>query len=217
MKRRTGLLFSSAVVLGLAGGTVGGFLIQRARPATPLPPYQRTLAQAVTPGVADPRDAKTDDGAKLDGDLRKLLLERPAGAHDVPDRPAQDWLTIGTIAEYYQSPDGEFAALNAQHFRRAAIAQWIQADGTRVEIELVQFRSTDGADDHFGPHYRSSVAGTDSGYVGVSSDEYGDGEHMAYGVVRHGNVVEQVYMYRKGSAPSTDEVMKITKDQADRL
>jgi len=28
------LLFASAVVLGLVGGTVGGFLIQHARPAT---------------------------------------------------------------------------------------------------------------------------------------------------------------------------------------
>ena len=223
MKRRTGLLFSSAVVLGLAGGAVGGFLIQRARPATPLPPIQRTLAVAAAPGVADPYDARTDDGAKLDGDLRAVLLPKPAGAADPADFTAREWFTIGELAEYFRQPDSALGDLNAYAFRRAARTGWTLKDGTDVEVDLIQFRTSDGASSFFTmtgfPQDATAlpVPGTATGYVGRYSAKDASGKFEAYGLVRHGDVVAQVFVSRKTNLPTLDEVMKVTKDQADLL
>jgi hypothetical protein len=218
------LLFSSAAGLGLFGGLVGGFLIQQARPATPLPPFQRTLAPAAAPGVADPHDASTDDGAMLDGDLRTLLLDTPPGATEPDYFAARDWFTIGDLAEYFRQPDAALARLNADQFRRAVRTGWT-LKGTDVEIDLVQFRTTTGAEQFFTdtelPNNSDvttpTVDGTATGYVGQFSAKGKDGRFEAYGLVRHGDVVEQVFVSRANALPTTDEVMKVTKDQADRL
>ena len=223
MKRRTGLLFSSAVVLGLVGGTAGGFLIQRSRPATPLPPYQQTLAAAAAPGTADPQDAKTDDGAKLDGDLRTVLLAKPASAKDSLDFTVRDWFTKADLAEYYQKPDSAFTKLAFDKFRRAARTGWTLPDGTDVEIDLIQFRTTEGATAYFSMTNfpRDSLAppltGTTTGYVGRSYQKDASGLYSAYGLLQHGTVVEQVFVTNKRDVPSEDTVMQITKDQADLL
>jgi hypothetical protein len=226
VKRRTGVLFSSAVALGLVGGVGIGFSVQHARAATPLPPISHTLGPAVVPLAAEKPDPKTDDGAKLDGDLRELLLAKPEGAKDDALLPARDWLTIGDLAEYFRKPDGEFASLNAEHFRRAARAVWMAADGTRVEIDLVQFRSnadavTFFASVEFPVNATTLVEGTETGYVGRYGAKGRDGMFSGYGLVRHGDVVEQVFLEPKPGAPSTgdvlDDVTKVTKEQADRL
>jgi hypothetical protein len=223
VKRRTGLLFSSAVALGLAGGTATGFLIQQSRPATPLPPIQQTLVAAAQPGTPDPHDATTDDGAKLDGDLRALLLAKPAGAKDTQDFTTRDWFTIADLAEYYRHPQDALTKLNSYQFRRATRAGWTLADGTDVEVDLIQFRSTDGASSYFTmtgfPMDATvpSVPGTASGYVGRYLSKDARGKFSGYGLVRHGDVVEQVFVSRAQNVPTTDEVMAITKGQADLL
>jgi hypothetical protein len=217
------LLISSAAVLGLVGGAVGGFLIQQARPATPLPPFQRTLALAAVPGIADPHDTTTDDGAKLDGDLRTLLLDTPPGATDAQYFAPREWVTIDDLAEYFGKPDEALVKLNAYQFRRAVRTGWTEK-GTRVEIDLVQFRSSDGASQFFSgtglPNNNDettpTVAGTATGYVGQFTKDRG-GRFTAYGLVQHGNVVEQVFVSRTDVVPTTDAVMQVTKDQADRL
>lgn len=223
MKRRTGLLFSSAVVLGLVGGAVGGFLIQRARPATPLPPFQQTLAVAAGPGIADPHDTTTDDGAKLDGDLRAVLLAKPAGAKDATSFAPRDWFTIGDLAEYYRNPSSALMKLNAEGFRRAVRTGWSLADGTSVEIDLVQFRTVAGAKSYGASTYfpldttAPAVEGTATGAVGNPGTKDSDGMYTAYGLVRHGELVEQVFVSRAKSAPSTDAVVAVTRDQAGLL
>jgi hypothetical protein len=223
VKRRTGLLFSSAVVLGLVGGAVGGFLIQRARPATPLPPFQQTLATATGPGIADPHDATTDDGAKLDGDLRGVLLAKPTGAKDAADFATRDWLTIADLAEYYRQPSTALAQLNMLGFRRAVRAGWTLADGTYVEVDLVQFRSSTGATGYSAmTHFpvdttEPAFPGTATGAVGVPRGKSADGRYTAYGLVRHGDVVEQVFVSRAQGVPSTSEIVAVTKDQAELL
>lgn len=223
MKRHTGLLFSSAVVIGLLGGTGAGFLIQQARPATPLPPIQRTLALATSPGTPDPNDPETDDGAKLDGDLRTLLVAKPAGTKDWAVAPDAEWFTIAELAEYYGKPADALVKLNSMGFRRAARTGWTSSDGTQVEVDLVQFRSTQGASSYFAMtgfpdgELAVSVPGTASGYVGRYVNKDDSGMYTAYGLVRHGDVVVQVFMNRKTDVPTTDEVMKVTRDQAGLL
>jgi hypothetical protein len=216
------LLFSSAVVLGLTGGVVSGFLIQQARPATPLPPYRQTPAVAATPGVADPHDMGTDDGAKLDGDLRALLVDTPAGATETTTFPARDWFTIGDLAEYFGKPDAALVKLNTYQFRRAVRTGWT-LKGSIVEVDLMQFRSSDGAAQFFAgtglPTNAETpmVDGTATGYVGQFGGKDRNGRYAAFGLVRHGNLVEQVFVSRADKPPTTDEAMQVTKDQADRL
>lgn len=223
MKRRTGLLFTSAAAVGLIGGAGTGFAIQKGRAETPLPPVPHTLAPALAPAAAEVPDPKTDDGAKLDGDLRELLLEKPAGAHDPADLPARAWLSIGDLAEYWHRPDQAFEKLNREHFRRAAGVVWELADGTQVEVDLVQFRTTGDAETFFGdagfPQELTTpaVAGTSTGYVGRDTGKGPEGYYTGYGLVRHGNVVELVFVNRKQDPPAIDDLMKITKEQADRL
>lgn len=216
--RRTGLLFTSAVALGLAGGAVTGFLIQQGRPATPLPPLRQALAASTVPVGADPHDPKTDDAAKLDGDLRSFLLSKPAGTTDAKDIPVRDWFTIADLAEYFGHPDTALTQLNSYGFRRAARTGWTTADGAEVEIDLVQFRSSQGASDFYEmggiPPNAETVPGTATGYVGRYDSKDRSGEYLGYGVVRHGDVVVQVFVNRKKSAPTTDEVMTITQGQA---
>jgi hypothetical protein len=223
VKRRTGLLFSSAVALGLAGGAVGGFLIQQARPATPLPPIQQTLAAAAAPVAADPRDPQTDDAAKLDGDLRSVSLTKPAGATDEPDTPVRDWVTIGDLAEYFQDPSTALEQLNSLGFRRAVRTGWTTADGADVEVDLVQFRNSDNATgyctmthtpvDTSEPAFPESAGGA----VGIPNRKDPDGRYTAYGLVQHGNVVEQVFVSRAQSRPTTNDIVSVTRDQADLL
>jgi hypothetical protein len=224
VKRRTGLLFTSAVVLGLVGGTTGGFLIQHARSATPLPPLPQTLITTTIPGTADPRDPLTDDGAKLDGDLRALLLQKPTGAKDLDLFPVRDWFTIADLAEYYKKPTDALGRLNQLQFRRAARTGWTLTDGTDVEIDLVQFRSSESATSYAAMTQFPSdpalppIAGTATGAVGhFSYNKDAAGRYAMYGLVRHGDVVEQVFVNRQQSMPSNDDVVAITKDQADLL
>ncbi|MFD0637990.1 hypothetical protein ACFQ9X_47000 [Catenulispora yoronensis] len=222
MKRRTGLLFSSAVVLGLAGGAAVGFAVQHARPATPLPPVPHTLAAAVPVPAASP-DPATDDGAKLEGDLRDLLLERPADAQDDPVLPARGWLTIGDLADFFEQPDAELTALNRQGFRRAAQAGWKLPDGATVEIDLVQFRNTDGALEFVDATSLQQdattpvVAGTATGFVGRDVSKNEAGFYSGYGVLRHGNVVVQIFVDQTQDVPRLDDLMALAKGQADRL
>ena len=223
MKRRTGLLFSSAVAAGLIGGAASGFAIQQGRAATPLPPVPHTVAKGIAPLAVEAKDPSADDGAKLNGDLRDLLLEKPADAHDPTYLPARDWMSVGDLAEYWPQADNEFAWLNAHHFRRAARAVWDLKDGTQVEIDLVQFRSSDDAgafidDVDFPTNVNTpTVQGTGTGFVGRYPSKSKDGMYTGYGLVRHGDVVEQVFVDRKQAPPSLDEVMKVTQGQADRL
>lgn len=225
VKKRTGLLICAAVALGLVGGIGGGFLIQQARPATPLPPFQQTLVAAAGPGTADPHDAATDDGAKLDGDLRTVLLAKPTGAKDTTGFAPRDWFGIADLAEYYRRPAEALAQLNMLGFRRAVRAGWTLTDGTEVEIDLVQFRSSTGAASYCGmTHFPAdpnagTVPGTATGSVGRNAPGVKDvnGRYTGYGLVRHGDVVEQVFVSRKQGVPSTDEVMAVTKDQAGLL
>jgi hypothetical protein len=222
VKRRTGLLFSTAVVVGVVGGAAGGFAVQRSRPPTPLPPVPHTVAAAPAPGAAEKPDPKTDDGAKLDGDLLDLLSEKPADAHDDAALPARGWLTIGDLSEYFGLPARELATLNEEGFRRAARAFWDRPDGTTVELDLVQFRSTEGAENFFGQVGHSAeltpiAAGTGTGYVGRDAKAGLDGYYAGYGFVQHGTVVEQVFITRKQGPPEIEDLKKVTKEQADRL
>lgn len=137
---RTTLLIATAAALGVAAGACTGYLIQADREPTKLPSLsQPTLAQATGP-APEPLSAARDRRVKTDGDLRKLLLKKPAGAKAADWASGDGWMTMADLAELSDKPDETFSDLVSEEFRRAADTGWV-IDGTySVEVRLVQFR-----------------------------------------------------------------------------
>ncbi|MFD8297185.1 hypothetical protein [Streptomyces bauhiniae] len=142
--RRTLRRLTLAVALGLVAGACAGYLVQAGRTPDKLPPLsQPSLAQATGNGPA-PLSAAQDHQAKVDGDLRKLLLKRPGGTRANPAIESDDgWLDLTAYAETYTKPDVSFSNLLGEDFRRAATTGWIESGGRTVEIRLIQFRQVE--------------------------------------------------------------------------
>ncbi|MGW0912096.1 hypothetical protein ACWD1Z_10145 [Streptomyces sp. NPDC002784] len=136
---RTALLLTGAALLGLVAGTCAGYLVQADREPTRLPSLsQPELTQARGKGPA-PLSAAQDRQVRTDGDLRKLLLKKPAGAKKVQWLDGSDgWMDLAGYAETYGEPEGAFRNM-ASTFRRAAATAW-ETDSYSVEIRLVQYR-----------------------------------------------------------------------------
>ncbi|MGW2018678.1 hypothetical protein [Streptomyces sp. NPDC001927] len=156
-RRRTGRtigLIAVAAVLGLVGGTAVGYGIQADREPTPLPAlnqpglaYPKPLPQGQKPAALP---ASEDRKVKTDGDLRKLLVPRPAGAKDKLFGDHDAWMTVPAYARDFKNPG---SALNHQlgnDVRRIATTSWQTGKYRTTDIALVQYRSSDfdGARDH---------------------------------------------------------------------
>lgn len=231
MKRRTGLLFTSAVVVGLLGGAGTGWAIQRQRPATPLPPLATTLqtrvlteppAGAATASASQGSDPSTDDGAKLDGDLRKLLLDKPSDATDSAFTEPVHWLSVRDLAELTSRPELQFADLNQDGFRRAAARLWDAKDGTTVDVELTQFRTGSGAADYFGAGIGGEkgavkIAGTLTGYAVALPNRDPDGQFWGEAIAMHGTVIVGVYVYSSVKPVDPNGVARIAAEQLGKL
>ncbi|MFF9626410.1 hypothetical protein [Streptomyces griseosporeus] len=137
---RTALLICTAAVLGLVAGTCTGYLIQADRTPTKLPPLSQPVLKQSTGKGPEPLSAAQDRKVRTDGDLRKLLLKKPAGAKDVGWPTSHDgWMDLAEYADMYTKPGDAFGDLVADEFRRAAVTAWDTGD-TTVEIRLIQFR-----------------------------------------------------------------------------
>lgn len=147
---RTAVLTGIAAALGIAAGIGAGHLVPAGR-ATPAAHAADTGANSgANSGTSAEADTEADTegnaetgsqtGSKAGGDLRELLLPRPADAQDALFNTETDgWLTLPEYAELYKQPTGAFTRLLAEEFRRAAVADW--REGTySVEIRLVQYR-----------------------------------------------------------------------------
>ncbi|MFI1830291.1 hypothetical protein ACH41E_28220 [Streptomyces sp. NPDC020412] len=166
----TAVLLAVASVVGLVGGTAVGYGVQADREPKPLPPLsQPGLAYPAKPLPADQRPtaltAAEDHRVKTEGDLRKLLLPKPAGARSV----GAEWLDDGLmdVRSYARGFTDEQHTANEllrEDMRRGAGARWTKGDRTWV-VHLVQFRSYEGAEAfasraHF---YDSEVVGDGAG------------------------------------------------------
>ncbi|WP_254705859.1 hypothetical protein [Streptomyces vilmorinianum] len=147
-------LIAAAAVLGIVGGTAVGYGIQAEREPTPLPAlnqpalaYPKPLPEGQAP---KPLPASEDRKAKTDGDLRKLLLPKPAGAQKPEFADADGWMTVPQYVGYFNHPR---RALNYQlesRIRRVATTSWRTGTYRTTSIRLVQYRPSDmlGAQDH---------------------------------------------------------------------
>lgn len=232
---RTLALIAAAAVLGIVGGVAVGYGVQAEREPTPLPPLNQVdlayPAKPATKGQEPPALAAADDhGLKTEGDLRKLLLPKPAGAKNVPFAPEDQWQSVSSYAEDWDSPGGAFEELVENGIRRVASTAWRTGEFKTVQINLVQFRSNDrlGAadratvlrealeDDHgYGQPLKGSTEGRsyvlpvhrEAGYVDV---------YEARAIVHRGDVVVEIYMLDTKKI-SQKEITSLAERQLGRL
>lgn len=191
---RTALLIAAAALLGISGGTAVGYGIQAERPPTPLPalsqPRLEYPAKALPADqVPAPLPASQDRQVRTDGDLRKLLIDRPAGWSEDEDAGWLDdgWMTVGDLARGFKSDDGMFEYFLESDIRRIAAAAWKKGTHRQAEIRLVQFSSgvdTRAAD--FAEGQRSYMSGAElgAGNEGDAVKGSGEGRYYVYGVDR---------------------------------
>ncbi|MEU0399368.1 hypothetical protein ABZ318_03805 [Streptomyces sp. NPDC006197] len=154
---RTAGLIAVAAVIGLVGGTAVGYGIQADREPTALPPLnQPGLAYPAKPlpkgQEPEPLSAKEDRQAKAQGDLRKLLLPRPAGARSDDFRSGiiKGWMSVYAYASEFDRPGDALDHQLDLGLRRVAAESWTTGEHKRVEIRLVQYRANGflGAQDY---------------------------------------------------------------------
>ncbi|MET9553540.1 hypothetical protein [Streptomyces sp. NPDC006645] len=139
--RRTVTLIAGAAVLGVLAGAVTGYAVQYQREPTPLPP----LAQAeLRAPKAVPADGKTtarslsaNRWVASDGDLRELLVKKPAGART---EKKAGWLDLPDFSSEFEQPDAIFEDLVQSRFRRAATVGWSEGGSVYVSVTIIQFR-----------------------------------------------------------------------------
>ncbi|SFJ82147.1 hypothetical protein SAMN05192584_101489 [Streptomyces pini] len=143
---RTALLLACAALLGAVGGLAGGYTVQADRAPTPLPPLsQAKLSYPQKPLPEDeapePLTAEEDRRVRTDGDLRKLLLDRPKGTRELELSPDIDgWLSPSAYAREFENPGYMFTYLTGGDLRRVASTGWEQGRYRTVSVSLVQFR-----------------------------------------------------------------------------
>jgi hypothetical protein len=225
----TAMLAVGALLLGpLVGGALG-YVIQAARPATPLP----ALKVAAPRYPATTLDAKAAADAKpkplpIDGDLRKLLLAKPDGFDDWDNFGLGDnsgWFSVGERARAFGNADTEFKQMLGDGFRRDAVASWKKGD-VKYRVELIQF----GADDtssaitlatDFYVTDKQPLPGTVDGFVSTPAKSYTYAQstetyYMGLALARRGNVVLRIEVFAP-SQVNADELKDIAKRQWERL
>ncbi|MFD9125634.1 hypothetical protein [Kitasatospora sp. NPDC059571] len=226
---RTARLLLAALLLGPVLGAGIGYAVQAGRPPTPLPPLG-TGPLAYPQARLDAKDAAALEPKPLniDGDLRKLLIDRPAGTQDwdnYGEGNAAGWLTAGSKAMSFGDSAREFRSLMAADFRRDAFLAFSRGD-THYRIELMQF-----ADSGINagvtawtikfPEEGGAIPGTANGYYSAPhrQEHYDDStETFYYGqaTARRGTVVMRIYIYSPNPVDA-NELKDLATRQWERL
>ncbi|MEU4350074.1 hypothetical protein [Streptomyces sp. NPDC023838] len=192
-------------MLGLVAGLCAGYIVQAGRAPTPLPPLSQPVVAQAKGKAPAPLSAAQDRKARSDGDLRDMLLKRPAGASDAEYPAGHDgWLSMSEYAESFTRPAGAFRQLVSEEFRRAAVADWREGS-LGVRIRLIQFRderavasqdALDSAEKWAGEESGHSTAvpgsGTGRVYTGGALDS--GGHHRAEAFARRGSVLMELWL-----------------------
>ncbi|MEU5402751.1 hypothetical protein ABZ348_26025 [Streptomyces sp. NPDC005963] len=239
--RRGGLvrLLAVAAVIGVAVGTAVGYGVQAEREPSPLPALnQPGLAHPAKPLPAGRQSvalsAAEDSKVKADGDLRRLLIPKPAGAR-VNDEAwwIQDgWTNLENFALDFDQPDYIYESVVESGFRRAAAASWYRGDKD-IDVRLIQFGQTRQAqdfadeqhaympyDDEFGAGNEGDViqgSGNGRYYVYKPFKETGyEPLYQARALVQRGSTVADISVY--DSKPiGKNEIRTLAEQQLERL
>ncbi|MFJ6848983.1 hypothetical protein ACIQM3_00375 [Streptomyces sp. NPDC091271] len=238
---RTTLLIAAAALLGISGGTAVGYGIQAERPPTPLPALSQ--AELAYPAKALPADkapaplpASQDRQVKTDGDLRKLLIDRPAGWSENKDADwLQDgWMTVGELARDFDEEDSMFEYFLESDIRRIAGASWVKGADREAAIQLVQFSSGVGTSAaEFANGQRAYMADPEDGAGNEGDPVKGSGEgryylyevdrepgyepfYRARAVMNRGDIMIEIDLY--DSRPiSKKDIRTLAEQQLERL
>ncbi len=217
-------------MLGTAGGTAVGYRVQADRPPTPLPPLnQPDLAYPAEPLPRGerpaPPSAAEDSRVKTDGDLRALLLPKPAGARNVDAGWLRDgWSDTTTHARGHDYPAEAFERLVQGDLRRIAGVAWQRAGGGETHIELMQFHSGAAAMTEAEqkrediPGDGAPLRGSGNGrYHVYGPDEHGSGPDVrARAVAQRGDIVIDITL-RGGGRAGPAEIRSLAERQLERL
>ncbi|MFF4031884.1 hypothetical protein ACFYZ2_19440 [Streptomyces sviceus] len=229
---RTTALIAGAAVLGVVAGSCTGYLIQADREPTKLPSLsQSTLVQAKGP-APEPLSAAQDRRVKTDGDLRKLLLKKPAGAKGAEWAGVGGWMTLADMAETYEKPAGAFSDLVSGEFRRAADTGWKVGRTYGVEIRLIQYRQeeelqasymAEGENDYEdaeGGTKSWAVPGSDNGMVYIhTKPDTKPGylpQYNATAIAWRGDIVMKIFVWDTKPLPKS-KVMDLAERQVKKL
>ncbi|MGA5039545.1 hypothetical protein ACPCA8_21115 [Streptomyces capoamus] len=221
----------AAAVLGLIAGTCAGYLVQAGREPTALPPLSQPKLARAEGGAPPPLSAAQDRKVKADGDLRALLLRKPAGAGEFrPGRATDGWTGLAELADTYGDPADGYGWLLSKEFRRAAVTGW--REGTRtVQIRLIQFRQQEvlGAreaaenDDYWarqgGAADSGAIPGTGDGMAYAyrkARTEYGVRQYLARAHAWRGDIEMEIWIDDTGPVPKR-AVLDLAERQMERL
>ncbi|MEU1486233.1 hypothetical protein [Streptomyces sp. NPDC005752] len=187
-------MIAAAALLGISGGTAVGYGIQAERPPTPLPALSQTElaypAEALPAGEAPaPLPASQDRQVRTDGDLRDLLIDRPAGwsENEGAEWLNDGWMSVGTLAHWFDNEGDTFEYFLESGVRRIAGAAWKKGSDREATIQLVQFASgVDNAAAEFadGQRWYSSETEGGGGNEGDLVKGSGEGRYYVYDVPR---------------------------------
>lgn len=224
---RTGLLISVAAVLGVVGGVCTGYVIQAGRSPDPLPPLSQSVVGQARGKASAALPADQDRKTKTDGDLRKLLLSRPAGAQDAVFTPGEDgWLSLTDYAETFHKPAGAFSNLMSRDFRRAAVTTWQDGPYT-VQIRLIQYRDEklvfsanelQSAENWASQQTARSEAipGSGSGRVYFGDGPGARGAYQARAHARRGGIVMEIWV-DDAEPIDAEKVLELAERQWERM
>jgi hypothetical protein len=231
---RTTLLIATAAVLGTIAGTCAGYLVQADREPTRLPSLSQPVVEQAKGKGPEPLSAAQDRRVKVDGDLRKLLVERPKGAGDgaYATDDEGEWMTLAEYADSYTKPGDAFRNLVGDEFRRAAVTTWSESGTRDVEVRLVQYlqeEKTAAAGNAEGQHYWAedlgdnhswSVPGTGDGMAYVHDEpQRAAGYQPLYSAQAHawrGDIAMEIWIYDTKPVPKKT-IMDLAERQMERL
>ncbi|QDY81035.1 hypothetical protein FQU76_14875 [Streptomyces qinzhouensis] len=234
----TALLLAVAAVVGISAGTAVGYGVQTGRDPEPLPALSQSgLAYPAKPLPAGERPvalpAAEDRGVRTNGDLRKLLVAKPAGARNAPaDWIDDNWAGLAPYAEQFEGADAALFDLLQKEVRRIAAAAWVK--GNRgYDVNLLQFRSSRGAtetaesvheflagaeqDDTGLPG--DAVAGSGNGFYYLLKPEREPGDKPVYqarAVFQRGDIVADLSIWDT-SPISKKDIRMLAERQLERL
>ncbi|MFF0271755.1 hypothetical protein [Streptomyces sp. NPDC004330] len=232
---RTVGLIAVAAVIGLVGGTAVGYGIQADREPTALPALnQPGLAYPAKPlpkgEEPEPLSAAEDHQAKAQGDLRKLLLPKPASARI----DGQDgWESLDAYADDFTRPEGALESELDSDIRRIATRAWRVGPYKRVEISLVQYRSSGGmgASEFVMNQQRIAMRETKSDSLGQAVKGSTNGRYFVYPVrrqagyldaydarafIQHGDIAVSIIVYDTKKIAES-EIRSLAERQLGRL
>lgn len=238
---RTTLIIAAAAVLGIAAGTAVGYGVQADRAPTPLtalsqPDLAYPAKSLPADQVPDPLPASQDRQVRTDGDLRKLLVPRPAGWSDNEDvMPVQDgWMEVEDYALGFKDEAYMYGNFLAADIRRIAATSWKKGAHRVAGVRLVQFRSgvdssaADHAEDQRGymPEDENGAGNEGDALKGGGSGRYYlykvdrkagyMPQYRARAIFHHGDVMVDINMF--DTVPiSKKDIRTLAERQLERL